>query len=379
MLTPDRQRPRTEPGQVRACLERILASRLFARSERQRRFLEFIATETLAGRGDRLKGCTIGLHVFDRDPGFDPAVDSIVRVEASRLRAKLREYYEEEGSRDPVRFLLPKGSYTPVVRALADATPPRGRPPGPAIGQPPSVGVLPFTSLGGDPAQQLLADGLGEDLAAELARSPEIRVVSRHAAGACRTVPGRPDEIGRRLGVRHLVYGAVRGTAGRVRVTVQLIEAASGAQVWAERYDRDARDVLAVQEDLARRIGAALRAALTPAGRGDPPGADIRPEARACLLRGVERFWAYTRESSEQAQALFAGALELDPGSAAAHAWLARVLAFRWAMAWAPDASVLDDALAHARLAVDLDPDLPLARPWTSIRISPWRARSWAG
>src|SRR6202161_2238608 len=103
-----------EIATARTCLDRILASPCFVQSDRQQRFLKFIVTETLAGRTDRLKGYTIAIEVFDRDVSFDPAVDAIVRVEAARLRAKLREYYDREGRTDPVRFELPKGAY--VIR-----------------------------------------------------------------------------------------------------------------------------------------------------------------------------------------------------------------------------------------------------------------------
>jgi hypothetical protein len=100
-----------ESSTVRACLERILLSAPFAQSERLRRFLKFVVTETLAGHADRLKGYTIGVEVFDRGPSFDSAIDPIVRVEAARLRTKLREYYDREGRDDPVRLELPKGRY----------------------------------------------------------------------------------------------------------------------------------------------------------------------------------------------------------------------------------------------------------------------------
>src|SRR5450755_968954 len=106
---------------ARICLDRILASPCFVQSERQQRFLKFIVTETLAGHSDRLKGYTIAIEVFDRDVSFDPAIDAIVRVEAARLRAKLREYYDREGRTDPVRFELPKGAY--VIRMQWRASP----------------------------------------------------------------------------------------------------------------------------------------------------------------------------------------------------------------------------------------------------------------
>ena len=97
-------------------LDRILGTPLFAHAERQRRFLKFIVTETLAGRADRISGYTVGIGVYDRDHGFEPMLDPIVRVEAGRLRAKLREYYDGEGQFDPIRIGLDKGSYAATIR-----------------------------------------------------------------------------------------------------------------------------------------------------------------------------------------------------------------------------------------------------------------------
>ena len=87
----------------------------FHQSQRRQRFLEYIVNETLAGRGERLKGYNIALEVFDRPETFDPTVDPLVRIEAARLRDKLREYYETDGQSDPIRIDLPKGSYTPRI------------------------------------------------------------------------------------------------------------------------------------------------------------------------------------------------------------------------------------------------------------------------
>ena len=105
----------TDQKAVREQLDRLLQSGPFAQSRRRQRFLDYIVTETLAGRGERLKGYNIGLEVFDRPDTFDPAIDPIVRIEAARLRDKLREYYEADGQGDPIRIDLPKGSYTPHI------------------------------------------------------------------------------------------------------------------------------------------------------------------------------------------------------------------------------------------------------------------------
>ena len=118
----------TDQKAVREQLDRILQSGPFAQSRRRQRFLDYIVTETLAGRGERLKGYNIGLEVFDRPETFDPAIDPIVRIEAARLRDKLREYYEAGGKGDPIRIDLPKGSYAPqIVFAQAPSDEPARR------------------------------------------------------------------------------------------------------------------------------------------------------------------------------------------------------------------------------------------------------------
>jgi len=101
---------------IRQQLDRILRSGAFLHSRRRQRFLEFLVNETLAGRGERLKGYNIALEVFDRPETFDPVVDPLVRTEAARLREKLREYYDTEGQSDPIRIDLPKGMYTPQIK-----------------------------------------------------------------------------------------------------------------------------------------------------------------------------------------------------------------------------------------------------------------------
>jgi adenylate cyclase len=368
-------RTNAEIVKARTCLERILASPCFVQSQRQQRFLKFIVTETLAGHPDRLKGYTIAVEVFDRDVSFDPAIDAIVRVEAARLRAKLREYYDREGRTDPVRFELPKGTYairmewrapestlspqeSPDARAktVERAISTRLRP----IEDRPSLAVLPFANMSSNPEQEYFADGITDGLIMELSRLPSLFVISRHSSFVYKGVSKRAEEIGAALGIRYLLEGSVQRAAERVRITVQLIDAASGAHLWAERYDRELKDIFAVQDDVTQRIVTVLQVkfAATEQERIGHAGT-VNVEAHDCLLRGLERFWLFTRESTSEASVHVARAVELDPGYAAGHTWLARVLVFRWIMLWDPDPYTLERAYDHIRLAVDLDPKAP--------------------
>ncbi|MGQ0656729.1 MAG: hypothetical protein ACT4NU_01325, partial [Chromatiales bacterium] len=209
-----------EVSEVHACLTRILASPVFAQSERQQRFLKFIVTETLSGHTERLKGYTIGVEVFDRDPSFDPTVDAIVRVEAARLRAKLRECYDGEGRTDPVRFDLPKGAYAVGIewreqeslKASATKWESAGAPTATAaheagqgiaasarlraIEDKPSLAVLPFTNISSDPEQEYFADGITDGLITELSRLSELFVISRHSSFVYKGLSKRAEEIG---------------------------------------------------------------------------------------------------------------------------------------------------------------------------------------
>ena len=203
--------PRTErvndpasPEAIRAQLGRILASATLAQSESLSRLLTYIVTRALDGKADPPKEYLIGVEAFDRGESFDPKTDTIVRVQARRLRAKLAAYYEGPGKNDPLIIELPKGSYVPSFRlphsaeaggryrrrfaifaaglaacaAVLGVVVWRGRAPagGPAIS---SLAVLPLDNLSGDPAQDYLADGLTEELITELSKTPGLRVIAR--------------------------------------------------------------------------------------------------------------------------------------------------------------------------------------------------------
>jgi adenylate cyclase len=162
------------------------------------------------------------------------------------------------------------------------------------------------------------------------------------------------------LGIRYLLEGGVQRAAGRVRITVQLIDAASGANLWAERYDRELKDIFAVQDDVIQRIVAVLQVKIAAAAHTSVDhGGTVNVEAHDCLLRGLERFWLFTPDSTREASVHVACAVQLDAGYAAGHTWLARILVFRWVMLWDPNPETLERAYDHIRLAVDLDPKAP--------------------
>ncbi|MDQ2945748.1 MAG: hypothetical protein M3Y27_07370, partial [Acidobacteriota bacterium] len=167
---------------VSAQLERILASASFAHSERLSRFLRFTVQRATQGQTDQLKEYSLALSVFDKRDSFDPRVDPIVRVEAGRLRARLKHYYETEGRKDPLLIDVPKGCYVPrfashehtpevqnaEVRALAQ----------PVVYSPNSIAVLPFADHSPDHDQEYFCDGMTEELINALTKLRELRVVA---------------------------------------------------------------------------------------------------------------------------------------------------------------------------------------------------------
>jgi adenylate cyclase len=190
-----------------------------------------------------------------------------------------------------------------------------------------SIVVLPFTNLSNGLEQQYFADGITEDLTTDLSRLENMFVISHNTAFTYRGKPVNTKQIGRELGVRYVLEGSVRRSGNRVRVNAQLINAATDAHLWMERFDRDTADLLALQDEITSRIANALGVELIAA---EAAGASQHPDALDYILRG-RAAWnkGPTRDNYAQAISLFERALALDPRSVDAQSWLASALATR--------------------------------------------------
>jgi TolB-like protein len=326
---------------VRAQLERLVASPDLDLPARGRRFLRYIVEETLAGRADRIKAYSVGTQVFERDANFDAQSDPVVRIEAGRLRRALEHYYLVPGLSDRVIIDIPKGAYVPrfTLRAVPGveavetvdprppavplleapvALPPR-RPHSLWIGlcavalasavtglawwgtsqpipQPPvqssattpissTLVVMPFADLGEGPEARIYAQGLTEEVLSQLARFKELSVLGRETS---RAIPPDADavRIHRELGVRYVLEGSVRTATNRLRVTGRLLDAETGAVLWSQAYDDDlrVRDFFAIQDDVARKVATAV---------GQPYGIIARSEERRTQAAAPEDLEAY--------------------------------------------------------------------------------------
>lgn len=283
-----------DPAEVARALEKVLRSPSFVNADRLSRMLRFVVERTLAGEGDQLKEYLLGVEVFDRPADYDPRLDSIVRVEARRLRAKLSEYYESDGASDAVRIRLAKGGYAPTfewpsspilldaARLPAEAAPDRRRwgiwiavagaavvalvmaarfwptsarsvRPEPVV----TVAVLPMRVFTGNDADRRLADRLTDGITAELAREGGLGVAAY--TNARQMQDGRAlSEIAAALGVRVVMEGTVKAEGAAVTVEARLVDVELGRKFWVEDFTAPSGQL----EGLERRVAQAAAANL---------------------------------------------------------------------------------------------------------------------
>jgi TolB-like protein len=216
-----------------------------------------------------------------------------------------------------------KDSPTPTVTAVAAALT--------AISQPlvaprMSIVVLPFANLNNDPEQQYFADAVTEDLTTDLSRIPSSFVISRNTAFTYKDKPVNAKQIGKELGVRYVLEGSVRRSGNQVRINTQLIDAATGAHLWAERFDRDTGDLFALQNEITSRIAVALGTELVSAEAARPTE---NPDALDYILRGRAVDKPNSRDTYAEIIGLYERALALDPRSVEAQSRLANSLMSR--------------------------------------------------
>ncbi len=227
----------------------------------------------------------------------------------------------------------------------------------------PSIAVLPFTNISGDAEQDYFADGMVEDIITALARYRHLFVIARNSSFTYKGRSVDVKQVGRELGVRYVLEGSVRKAANKVRITGQLIDAATGHHIWAERYDRDLNDIFALQDEITQQVAGAIEPELLKLESGraaSRSGANLN--AWDLVQQGMWQFHQVTPAGHKRARELFREALKLGPKMPDAHIWLARVSAGIVAFGWSTDEqSDLQEGLAAAHTAIQLDEKDPYA------------------
>ena len=226
----------------------------------------------------------------------------------------------------------------------------------------PSIVVLPFANISGDPEQVYFSDGITEDIITDLSKISGLFVIARNSAFTYKGKAVRVQDVTRQLGVRYVLEGSVRKAGNRVRITAQLIDGSTSGHLWAERYDRDLTDIFAIQDEVTREIVAALAINLTQSENSRLKRRSTNNmEAYEYYVRGRQQAWRHNREANERARRLLQRALKLDPRFAAAHAALAYTHQLDYVNQWceAPEESLkLLDELAQRAVALDdAEPD----------------------
>ncbi|HUJ21637.1 MAG TPA: FlgO family outer membrane protein [Bryobacteraceae bacterium] len=340
---------------IRTQVRKILSSTAFARSERLARFLNFTIEEMLEGRGEHLKEFVIGVEVFDKNETYDPRMDPIVRVEARRLREKLRKYYETEGRHDSLHIEFPTGSYSPVVQAFEGPPPAIGR----TLSRENAIAVLPFANLSSEQENEYFSDGLTEELINALTKVEGLRVVAWSSAFQLKGKARDIRRIAEQLKVRAVLEGSVRRTEDRLRITAQLVDAGDGHYLWSESYERALKDVFAVQDEISSAIVGALRLKLAgPAGRSLVTRYTENLQAYHLYLKGRFAWNKRNEEDFYKALGYFEQAIDIDPKYAPAYAGMADVYIMLGEHGALPALSVMPKARAAATHALEIDPSL---------------------
>ncbi len=391
------------PEQIRATLDKILASPGFVNADRLSKFLRYAVEETLQGQTDKLKESLLGIDVFGRKPTYDPRVDAVVRTEAVKLRARMREYYESEGREDEIIIDLPKGGYVPVFRHRdklpngAAATPPltevvekpnrpdwrpafagalivavlavsiywatkdHKSPGGARTPDLSSIAVLPFADLSPDRDQEYFCDGMTEEIIDALSKIGSVRVVARTSSFAFKGKQQDIREIGKRLNVGTVLEGSVRKDGTRLRVTAQLNSVADGYHLWSETYERELKDVFSVQDEISRSIVNTLQVKLSARGKQQLNSSPENVATYELYLQGKYHWSRWRNEGAEQAIHYFEEAIRKDPKYAAAYAGLAESYCWLGFFGALPPNEVMPKARQAAERAIALDDSLAAA------------------
>jgi adenylate cyclase len=321
-------------------------------------------------------GINLGDIIFDGDDIYGDGVNVAARLETlaevggicvsaavrDQVADRIDVTFEDLGEKPLKNISRPVRVYRVLPQAAPEATRKSG-PSSPRAAAKPTIAVLPFANMSGDPEQEFFVDGLTEDILTELSRRHELFVISRNSTFTYKGQAVNIREVARKLRAQYLVEGSVRKSGDRLRVTVQLIDSVNDAHIWAERYDRKLDDIFAIQDEVTAAIVATLP------GRIEAAQHDLlarkKPSSLAayeCLLAAKVLHHRSTREDNLEALKMVEQALQLDPEYAHAHAWRGCILGQAWGYNWCADKDAtfaeVEAALNRALRLDDNDADV---------------------
>ena len=309
--------------------------------------------------GDDIQGD--GVNIAARLEGIaEPGGICVSGMVYEGVRDRIDFPFEDLGEQEVKNVARPLRVWQWLPMASAPANPITADAPLP-LPDKPSIAVLPFENMSGDPEQEYFSDGLTEDLITDLSKLSGLFVIARNTAFSFKGQAGDVGEIGRKLGVAHVLEGSVRKAGNRVRINAQLIETASGGHVWAERYDGSLDDIFAVQDEITEKIMAELRVRLTAR-----EAATIRRhitenvEAYELYLNARAVYASLDPEGTSQSVRMLEQAIAVDPDFAVAYAALSGSLQHGWTFVFPGFEDVLERMLEMARRGVDLDDSIGL-------------------
>jgi TolB-like protein/class 3 adenylate cyclase len=279
------------------------------------------------------------------------------------VRSKLDFGFDDLGAQEFKNIAEPIHAFSVVSAKTVTAMSASETQKSPPLPEKPSIAVLPFANMSGDPEQEYFSDGITEDIITALAKNRWLSVTARNSTFAYKGKSPDIRRVAEELGAAYVVEGSVRKSGKRIRITAQLIDAGSGSHIWAERYDRDVGDIFAVQDEITQTIAATIEPEL---GAIESQRAKRKPtenlDAWDCYHLALSNMYRFDKDGNAEAQRLFCRAIEIDPDFAAAHARLAYCMAVSMVYFEAePTVELLDEALRIARKASLLDDQDALA------------------
>jgi adenylate cyclase len=234
----------------------------------------------------------------------------------------------------------------------------------------PSIAVLPFANLSGDPEQEYFSDGMTEDLITDLSKISGLFIISRNSVFTYKGKAVKPETVSNELGVRYVVEGSVRPAGNRVRITAQLIDASTNYHLWAERYDGQLDDIFELQDKVIKQIVEALAVKLTV---GEQARVGVAPtvnlEAYDAFVRARDEYSRRDRTGNLHARSLLERAIELDPNYAEAYAYLGRTYLVETVNQWTDDPQNIEHVFRYGEKAVELDPSQPTAHETLALAL----------